>query len=115
MLSVPVVYYRLKQKDVDGRFNYSQTVAITIQRPNSIVLYPNPVQEKANLTINTDKAETVQLRLIDNLGRILSQQQWNLVTGLNHLTVDVRGLAKGAYYIELKGVLINERKQFLKQ
>ncbi|MEO6489702.1 MAG: choice-of-anchor tandem repeat GloVer-containing protein, partial [Ferruginibacter sp.] len=112
---VPVIYYRLKQKDIDGRFSYSQIVAISIRRAASFSIYPNPVQEKANLSINMEVAGSVQLRLLDNLGRILKQLQWIVNAGTNTLTMDVGNLPKGVYYVELKGLLTNERKQILKQ
>jgi N-acetylneuraminic acid mutarotase len=114
-LGVPVVYYRLKQKDTDGRFTYSRIVALSIDNSRNIVLfYPNPVINEANLTITVSKQDKVQVRIIDNAGRIIKQQQWNVSAGSTTLPVDVNGLTKGIYFLELKGKTINERKQFVK-
>jgi hypothetical protein len=38
-----------------------------------------------------------------------------LSPGTTSLTVDIKGLASGMYYLELKGETINERTQFIKQ
>ena len=115
-LGVPVVYYRLKQKDIDGQFTYSRIVALSIDNSGSIVLlYPNPVFNQANVTITINKAEKIQSRIVDNTGRVVKQQQWNLIAGSSSLSVDVSLLAKGMYYLELKGETINERRQFVKQ
>ena len=115
-LGVPVVYYRLKQVDIDGRFTYSRIVALSIDNSRSIVLlYPNPVFNEANITITISKAEKIQTRIFDNEGRVVKKQQWNIAAGSTSLSVDVSSLAKGMYYLELKGETINERKKFIKQ
>lgn len=114
-LAVPVVYYRLKQKDIDGAFTYSSIVVISINDNKNIVLfYPNPVTTEANVTITIKKAEQVQGKIINNAGRVVKQMRWNLNAGSTALQVDVKGLASGIYWLELKGETINERKQFMK-
>ena len=115
LFGVPVVYYRIKQKEIGGRFAYSQIVPITISKVSFVILYPNPAFDKANLIMSVNKAEQVQARVIDNMGRIVMQQQWKLSVGSNSLTLDVNNLARGIYYLELKGETINEHKQFSKQ
>jgi hypothetical protein len=110
------IIYRLKQKDIDGRFTYSKIVALSIDnKNNSVLFYPNPVIHEANLTITINRPEQVRARIIDNAGRVVKQQQWNLSAGSTSLSVDVKGLAHGLYYLELKGKTINEPKQFIKQ
>lgn len=116
-LGVPVVYYRLKQKDIDGKFTYSRIVALSIDNNNRsiVLLYPNPATSEANLTITISKPEKIQGRITDAAGRIIKQQQWNVVGGSTSFTIDVSALTKGIYYLELKGETMNERKQFVKQ
>ena len=114
-LNVAVVYYRIKQVGADGRFTYSNIVALSPSGKNIVLLYPNPVQDKANLMITIKKPEQLQYRVIDNTGRIISQQKRHVITGSNSLLIDVRGLASGMYWLELKGETINERKPFIKQ
>jgi uncharacterized repeat protein (TIGR03803 family) len=114
-LGVPVIYYRLKQKDIDGRFIYSGIVALSVgKNKNALFIYPNPVSDKANFTISLNKSEKLEGRIIDITGRVIHQQQWNLLTGSTSLSIDVKNLVKGIYYLELKGETINERKQFVK-
>jgi hypothetical protein len=115
-LAVPVVYYRLKQNDIDDRFTYSRIVALTVDERKSIVMfYPNPVTTEANLTINVFKKQQVFGRIIDKAGKLIQNLQWNLTPGSISLIVDVQKLAKGMYFLELKGETINERKKFIKQ
>ena len=114
-LGVPVVYYRLKQIDLDNRFTYSGIVELNIKNSNLVMLYPNPVADKANLTINVTKSQQVQGRIIDNAGRVVKQLPLNLQAGSTSLSIDVSSLSGGIYYLELKGDEINEHKQFIKQ
>ena len=113
--SAAVLYYRIRQNDLDGKFNYSKVVPISIKNNNVVLLYPNPVISEANVTISSTKAEQVQGRIIDNTGRTVMQLQWNILSGSNAMNINVALLAKGIYYLELKGTTINEHKQFIKQ
>ena len=114
-LNVPVVYYRLKKLDKDGRFTYTRSISLSIENKNTILFYPNPVPDKANLVITVNKSEQVHCRIIDNAGRVFKQLQWNLPAGVTSLQVDVSGLAKGMYYLDLKGQTISEKKKFIKE
>ena len=49
------------------------------------------------------------------MGRVVKQQQLNLTAGSTSLSIDVSILAKGMYYMELRGETMNERKGFVKQ
>jgi hypothetical protein len=115
LLGVPFVYYRLKQKDLDNRFTYSAVVVLNTRNSSIVMLYPNPIEDKANVSISMNKTEQVRGRIIDNAGRVIKQQQWNLFAGSNSFTIDVSNLANGMYWLELIGETINERRQFVKQ
>lgn len=115
-LGVPVVYYRLKQKDIDDRYTYSRIIVLSMDDNRSIImLYPNPVNDEANLTITVDKKQALFGKVLDNAGRVVKSIQWNLPAGSISLRVDLKKLAKGIYFLELKGGSINERKKFIKQ
>ncbi len=113
-LGVSVVYYRLKQLDIDGKFVYSKIIVLSPENKNIVLLYPNPVINEMNLALTVLKSGPIQLSIIDNLGRRIKQQQLKLTAGANAVFVDVSNLPKGIYYLELKGININERKQFVK-
>jgi len=116
LIGVTIIYYRLKQKDIDGRFAYSKIIALQIDYNNfNILFYPNPVTNEATLAITINQAVQLEGRVFDNTGRLVKIQQWNLSAGSSSLPVDIQGLSKGIYYLELKGGAINERKRFVKQ
>ena len=113
-LHAAVVYYRVKQVDIDGHFIYSHIVALSPASKNIVLLYPNPATDKVSLLLTVNKAQQLQYRIIDNTGRILAEKKQNLVNGSNLLTIDVSNLAKGIYWIELKAEMMDERKPFVK-
>src|SRR5260221_1167918 len=115
-LAMPVVYYRLKQIDNDGRFTYSRIVTLSVDNSRNIVLfYPNPVINEAILMITVNKKEKVQARIIDNAGRIIKQEQLNLTAGSTSLSLDISAMGKGIYFLELKSETMNEQRKFVKQ
>ena len=79
------------------------------------MFYPNPVNNKANLIVTINTPELFQLRVIDNIGRVIKQQQWNVLPGTTSLSIDAKGLANGLYYVELKGKAFTRQLTFLKQ
>jgi hypothetical protein len=114
-LGAPVVYYRLKQKDFDGKATYSNIIALTIDRSFFVFFYPNPVVKMANVTITTDKSETIQVKVINSAGAVVKQSQWKLTSGSVSQTFDLGTLANGTYYLDLSGETISKRISFVKQ
>ncbi|MEJ0101584.1 MAG: ELWxxDGT repeat protein [Bacteroidota bacterium] len=107
-----VVYYRLKQVDIDERFTYSNVIRITVtNRRSSADLYPNPVKDVATLQVSIPHAETIGWELIDNSGKILQDQTLSLQQGKSYVTINTSGLIPGLYYIQVKSTQV---RQFIK-
>jgi ELWxxDGT repeat protein len=115
-LGVPVVYYRLKMKDIDSKFAYSRIIAINISNKESVVmLYPNPVMENATLMIAAAKKEIITYRIVDQHGRTVQQQKITVNEGSNMITVETNSLAAGIYTITLSGNNTSSHLKFVKQ
>ena len=114
-MDVAILYYRLKLVDRDARFTLSRTVALPVGGKNTVLLYPNPVQDEAILVVGIEKAARIQCRVVDNTGRNILTRQWDLGAGSHTLKIDVSSLAKGTYYLELFGLDTDQRKKFIKQ
>ncbi|HEX5636167.1 MAG TPA: T9SS type A sorting domain-containing protein, partial [Gammaproteobacteria bacterium] len=113
-LAASMVYYRLKQTDIDSRFTYSRIIALQLDKQNKLLLYPNPATDQLMITLSAERAEKVQVRIVDNAGRVLRQQQWNSIAGSVTMPLEVSSLAKGMYYLEVKGENTDQRKIFVK-
>ncbi len=64
-----LIYYRLKQIDFDGKFEYSPIVTISNDNHRKILVYPNPSSSYATISYPTRKGEIVHLQVIDFIGR----------------------------------------------
>jgi hypothetical protein len=61
--------------------------------------WPNPVATTVWITITVDKDTKATTRIYDSKGDLISTRQDNVVAGKNILTIDVRDLPAGNYYI----------------
>lgn len=96
-------FYRLKQLDTDGRFNFSNVVVLT-RKPAIISLeqpFPNPVSDVLQVNIASPGVGQGNLLVTDLSGRILSTQPVSLQAGSNLQRVSTRTLAAGNYFLKL--------------
>ncbi|MEM9848565.1 MAG: SdrD B-like domain-containing protein, partial [Bacteroidota bacterium] len=108
-------YYRLKQVDFDGNFDYSdiRTAQIEAEASGEMSLYPNPVGmgEPLNVRIFLQELST-ELYVLDLQGRILKTVQYDVLDkGWNIIEVQVDELAAGTYFLASSA---GEIKEFIK-
>jgi len=94
-------YYRLQQNDIDGQQSYSGTVDVYFGNETFITLYPNPVTTELNVEINTPKATTVYVKIMEATGRIVRTIEMSLQAGNNTGKVDLHSLADGVYMVSI--------------
>jgi hypothetical protein len=105
--AAPLVYYRLRQVDLDGTGTYSpvRTVAVPLAGSFLVQAYPNPSAPGAAvaLSIRTGQAGPATLHLTDVLGREVGQQLANLPAGATTLPLPEAGqLATGVYLLRVQ-------------
>lgn len=98
-------YYRLKQIDFDGKFEYSNQAAVVVDKPASIALlqnYPNPFNPSTTIEFTlTDKAN-VKVSIYSILGELVKDYTFNqLEAGYHKLDFDGTGLTSGTYFYHL--------------
>ena len=110
-----IVYYRLKQIDIDGKATYSKVLAVKLQAKADVVMQvsPNPFSE--NLTVRFNAAETgiAQIRITNFAGQTMLSKQSTISKGYNNIRVDgLSGLAAGMYTTRLilNGIVIDNQK-----
>ena len=103
-LKSPVVYYRLKMVDNDGKFTYSNVVVIKIGEKQSINVYPNPASNIIHLEItNSNNVNTKNsIQIVDYLGRKVYENKVTTTLGTQTLDVNISHLTKGNYVLMLK-------------
>jgi hypothetical protein len=79
----------------------SSTVGIDITNYfNRINIYPNPTTDFINIDLETKKSENMEIELIDMLGNILYEENFENTSMINK-NIDVTNFAKGNYIIKL--------------
>lgn len=87
-------YYRLKQMDFDGAFEFSAVVVVDLKKENTFIVYPNPTAE--NLTIKTDFKGLVQIFIYNINGQIVYQ---NTQPMNNQMEINLGDLVSGNYHL----------------
>jgi hypothetical protein len=101
-------YYRLKQIDIDGSFEYSKIVLLKANISNDIKVLNNPFNNFIDIQLSTAFAPSSVMQLMDANGRLVSQQI--LMPNLIRQRMNVRSnLAKGVYYLKV----ISGKQQFV--
>ncbi len=95
-------YYRLKQVDIDGRTNYSNTVLIKYNAKKiDVNIYPNPATEMVNVNIQSLLATDATIIITDVQGKIIAQQKVKLPSGVQMIPVQVNYLSSGIYLLSV--------------
>ena len=87
-------YYRLKQVDLDGRFKYSNTVKVIMQKDNLIHLYPNPSVNNT-LLVFSKPVEKVTVNIFSATGQLVKSIL--IANGQTRQLIDISALSKGIY------------------
>ncbi len=100
-------YYRLKQMDFDGRFEYSKTVVVDFNsRLQELSLFPNPAKSQLTLVNGEGKAT-----IFNTLGQPIKR----LSVNDSQTDIQLTDLLSGQYYLQVvreDGTIVN--KSFLK-
>ncbi|MBX9784135.1 MAG: T9SS type A sorting domain-containing protein [Chitinophagaceae bacterium] len=107
-----VLYYRLKQVDLDGKFEYSSVARVNMSKNDKIILTPNPAQNVATLLFGRPSLKT-NLQLFSSNGQVVLQQQVN--EGTRQFNIDISKLPAGIYTIRLSNEQKTEIIKLVKQ
>ena len=66
--------------------------------------YPNPANELLNVDVMSDIEQNIKLQMFDVMGRIVYKNELQAVAGENNNPIDVRGMMRGVYFIEINSV-----------
>lgn len=110
-----VIYYRIKQLDVNGKFTYSNIVrmkqAATIATATT---FPNPFVNQVQVDIKAERSNNAVLTIYEVSGKKLLQKTLTLVKGNNSFTIlQVQQLAAGVYVLNIcneEGAVIYKTK-----
>jgi hypothetical protein len=94
-------YYRLKQIDNDGQFEYSNIVNATLTGSNSsfnvLEFVPNPTVDMTTLLISSGVSQDIKVVIYNSIGQEVQTGNHTLTVGMNQIKLDVNLLAAGTY------------------
>jgi len=95
-----LLYYRLKQVDYDGQFEWLPIrFASCLDAWGSVSVSPNPAENKTYVDYMSEEDGATLIRLMDATGREVFNRKFVLEKGMNRLTIDLSGQNNGIYFL----------------
>lgn len=101
-LAGTVVYYRLRQVDIDGKNSFSKVISLRLKQTGGFTVSPNPFSSHLNLNIDWKNAEAASLRIFNSNGKLISTRSLQLMKGTNFVQLnDLSGIPAGNYILQI--------------
>ena len=109
------LFYRLKQTDFDGNFEYIGPISIKLSSHDEWeFILQNISDEELKGTLFLDDDAEITIDILDLQGRIIRRENKNSIKGSNFFQLNISNLDKGAYFIKASGNKIHALKKFVK-
>ncbi|MFK7949423.1 MAG: T9SS type A sorting domain-containing protein [Saprospiraceae bacterium] len=90
-------YYRLKQVDYDGKFEYSGVITVDFSQKISVTIAPNPITKNSKLNIQLTQYENVNFVIFDMTGKIVKTY-----FDINETGIYINDLDNGMYIYQIR-------------
>ncbi len=109
------VFYRLQSVDIDGKFAYSQVVALKLDvKEMTLLLSPSPARDILQVQTGNSITGDAVLTISDMEGRQVYNRNTVLQPGSNSIPVNVSMLRQGIYIVRIQSGTESYSKQFVK-
>jgi hypothetical protein len=97
-------YYRIKQVDFDGKFEYSRIVSVLPGRIQNeqIETTPNPFSNTLDVMVNHVSTQQVNVQLMDMIGKVIETKTLTVGAGKEKISFNTEGLNNGVYFIRIQ-------------
>nr|WP_317125193.1 T9SS type A sorting domain-containing protein [Pontibacter oryzae] len=108
------IYYRLKQVDFSGTFEYSKVASVKISNmfEARLGVYPVPAKNLLHLDLNTLPEGNYAVRILNMQGQHMREL---VLSGMAVHTIRLNKLAAGKYIIQVQGEQLHQTESFIKQ
>lgn len=108
--SPKISYYRLKQIDFNGKYEYSELVAVSANKQVEVSIYPNPTADNLFFDITGNDDEVITICYIDVIGNSI-KETISISHGKNtYRTNEFSKLKMGIYFVQM----VNENNEIIK-
>jgi hypothetical protein len=101
-----IQYYRLKQIDFDGTYEYSEVIEVEGINPVQFTLfqnYPNPFNPSTSIKFSIPVDSNVKLKLFNMLGQEVAELlNSEISAGIHHIDFNASSLSSGTYFYVLE-------------
>ena len=95
-------YYRLKQTDYDGQFEYSGMVELYNPYISNVDFYNvQKMGDNIKVTYNLTKEVSYKILVYDMMGKIINEKTLLGTMGSNEYLIDISDYASGTYFVTL--------------
>ena len=95
------VYYRLKQTDYDGKYEYSDAIAINVSMDVKFSIHPNPSPGKLTIEMYVNEPQIMHFSVYDLWGNRIYEETLERSRGNMQRQIDLSGHSKGIYKVQL--------------
>ncbi|NLA24350.1 MAG: T9SS type A sorting domain-containing protein, partial [Bacteroidales bacterium] len=111
-------YYRLKQTDYDGQFEYFKIISTNCtnsKQKTNIICYPNPFNQEINIEFSNLESDYAIITIHDALGRTVKKLILDKETiAGGFLSLNLSDLQQGVYLLKLSSNRINHQEKIIK-
>ncbi|MCY7421671.1 MAG: DUF839 domain-containing protein [Chitinophagaceae bacterium] len=108
-------YYRIKACDANSQCLYSEVKSARIHTANSwIKIYPTPVKDNLQVTLNQAFTGNVAIKIFNAEGRQVYQLNNKYFGAGDKLSIPVTGLSNGSYTLQVNYNGLTRSEQFIK-
>lgn len=96
-----ISYYRLRQVDFNGKFEYSNTVAIKQSLGAEVSIFPNPTSDRLKFNFVSKEGGNFKI-VINDLSKTIYSESMYIEAGNNIINLDYfKLIAKGFYFVKV--------------
>lgn len=96
-----LVYYRLKQIDLNGAIAFYPAKVVDLGRfKPTVAVFPNPFQDAIKVSLETTRPETAEILVTDMSGKAIYTARHDLSGGLNRLEIALGNQPAGVYLLK---------------
>ena len=93
-------YYRLKQWDFNGEFQYSKIISIeTKGGKQDLTIYPNPAKSNINIQVSTTRTYNRTVEVVDMIGKKVTSV--TLPANQNTIKINTQNIFNGVYFVSV--------------
>src|SRR6185436_5147297 len=91
-------YYRMKQVDFNGIFDYSEIISVNTLKQSGVSIYPTPAKDYLFVNLSALQNPSLKIIVSDLTGRKLFEQ----ITGDKDLKLNLENFSEGIYLLTVK-------------